>query len=202
MKTNFCLLFSLFLCLFVGTTIPSVSAQEMSKAEERALKKELRDLKRDLNRYQRMKMEDQALDAQISNKEGFLSTQGLVLDELNRQLTDRDQEIAMLEQEKIQHGTRLTTSSVDGKEQRVFFRVQIGAYQNKRIAEALSQNVNFSVEQGDGGLTKYMIGQFNSYQEAKQLAESLIDQGAQAFVVGYIDNSRVSNLKQMPKEYF
>jgi hypothetical protein len=65
----------------------------------------------------------------------------------------------------------------------------------------LSKNVNFSVEEGENGAKKYMLGNFNSYKEAKRFSEKLVNRGAQAYVVGYLDGQRVVNLKQMPQEY-
>lgn len=201
------------LTLLVSILSNSLYAQTMSRAEERQLLEELKALQKDPYRLLQMKKQNENLANEILQKEKFFSLQNAnreaLIDELGKKDSVtfylRDQVIKM-ENRNLTSGSIGDTTSLINRPSlantKAFFRVQIGAYRNKRLAKNLNTKYKFITEVGGNGLKKYLIGDFPSYEEAKKLTQYLARKGAQAFVVGYLDNKRLSSLRQMPKEYF
>jgi hypothetical protein len=197
-----------FFCLgcfcFISLT---TFAQKIGKEEERALNAELRDLQKNPGKYQQLKTYDKELLDMIKSKQAQKNQLNYQKTTLSQQLAERETALVKLNRELANTNTnnpstpRKLTSGNDGKTHEVVFRVQVGAYRNPKLARILNKNVNFSVEEGENGAKKYMLGNFNSYKEAKRFSEKLVNRGAQAYVVGYLDGQRVVNLKQMPQEY-
>lgn len=200
--------------LLVGFFSSSLKAQ-MSKAEERQLLEELKALQKDPYQLKQMKREYDDLENNILQKEKFLESQNAINETLLDQLGRKDSAIFSLRNLVIQMENRTLTSGPDSatgssgiditrptlENAKAYFRVQIGAYRNRKLAKSLKANYKFITEQGNDGLKKYLIGDFRSYDEAKKLTQYLTRKGAQAFVVGYLDNKRLNTLRLMPKEY-
>ena len=73
----------------------------------------------------------------------------------------------------------------------VVFKVQIGAYEERNIAENLTTAVVLDTEE-KGDLQKTVIGQFRSYQSADRLKKQLRAMGVHdAWIVPYKDGKRV-----------
>ena len=73
----------------------------------------------------------------------------------------------------------------------VVFKVQIGAYEERNIAENLTTAVMLDTEE-KGDLQKTVIGQFRSYQSADRLKKQLRAMGVHdAWVVPYENGKRV-----------
>ena len=201
------------LVLFLSLTTTIATAQILSKEEKRALKKELKELSKNPERLQQMKNESKELDLEMRDKESLVTDKSFWVDDLDRQLKAKDQEIDLLIKERSDLSIQLTSSSkkdttsftnpvtnINTKE--VYFSVQIGAYKNLKFVEKLKNQTNFTVEEDNSsGYKKFMIGKFDTYKEAKNLTKTLSKSGAQCFVVGYQNNTRVSNLKQLPAKY-
>jgi cell division protein FtsN len=85
------------------------------------------------------------------------------------------------------------TSSNDGK---VKFLIQIGAYKNQIPAEVLDRMMDLGrIEQdkGSDGTVKYFTGNFNSYEEAKNMKAQLISSGFDgAFVTAKFNGNYIS----------
>lgn len=180
-------------------------AQTLTSQEERDLREELKMLKKDPYRFQQMKKEDATLDLQLRNKEAELTKQVFILDERNEEAFMKDTLIESLREKRLAlekpNSTIKYTSSATGQSQEIYFRVQIGAYKNKKLVKKLEKAYNLVLEERNG-FTKFMIGQFSSYWEAKNLSKFLNKSGAQAYVVGYKDDVRVPDLKDLPEALF
>ncbi len=73
----------------------------------------------------------------------------------------------------------------------VWFRVQIGAYQDRRIDKDLETTKNISLEERDA-LQKIALGRFRNYVDAVKLKNQLVEMGLKdAWVVSYKDGERV-----------
>lgn len=73
----------------------------------------------------------------------------------------------------------------------VWFRVQIGAYEERHIDKSLETTDQLSLEQ-QNDLQKISLGRFRNYEEAKQLQDQLQAMGVKgAWVVSYQDGQRV-----------
>ena len=201
------------LVLFLSLTTTIATAQVLSKEEKKALKKELKELSKNPERLQQMKDESKELDLEMKDKESLVTDKSFWVDDLDRQLKAKDQEIDLLIKERSDLSIQLTSSGnkdttsftntvnkVNTKE--VYFSVQIGAYKNLKFVEKLKNHTNFTIEEDNSsGYKKFLIGKFNTYKEAKNLTKMLSKSGAQCFVVGYQNNTRVTNLKQLPAKY-
>lgn len=79
----------------------------------------------------------------------------------------------------------------------VKFKVQVGVFKNQPPAEVLSifsQLQNIVGEQTKSGLTRYVAGEFNSYEEAKTYQSELISKYGltDAFIVALFNNEYIS----------
>lgn len=73
----------------------------------------------------------------------------------------------------------------------VWFRVQIGAYQDRRIDNSLETTDQLSLEERNE-LQKIALGRFRNYDDAKRLQTQLQEMGLKdAWVVSYKDGERV-----------
>ena len=73
----------------------------------------------------------------------------------------------------------------------VWFRVQIGAYEDRAIDSELETTEGLSLE-GDDDLQKIVLGRFRTYEKAKRLQDHLKTMGvADAWIVTYQDGERV-----------
>ena len=73
----------------------------------------------------------------------------------------------------------------------VWFRVQIGAYEERRIDQSLQTTDQLALEQ-QNNLQKIVLGRFRNYEDAKQLQSQLQAMGVKgAWVVSYRDGVRV-----------
>lgn len=196
-------LLTFFLLLILS--LPA-SSQELSKEELAQLKKELKLLKKNPARLKQMRNEAKSLDRQYQEKDAEYTEQLLVFDQLSAEAYTRDTLLNSLQRQRQSMTATTLTSPEDNPYQvdaRAYFRVQVGAYRNSELSQSLENQFNFVIEADpQGGLSKYLIGSFKNYWEAKSLASYLINSGSEAFVVGYLDNQRVTSLKDMPQEYF
>lgn len=73
----------------------------------------------------------------------------------------------------------------------VWFRVQIGAYEERRIDQSLETTDQLALEQ-QNNLQKISLGRFRNYEDAKKLQTQLQTMGVKgAWVVSYRDGVRV-----------
>jgi hypothetical protein len=87
------------------------------------------------------------------------------------------------------------------RESKLLYRVQVQAiYGGKTSAKDIQNRYNLDRDvhvDYQGGYTKYTVGGFATYEEAKIYRDKLRSNGAPgAFVVGYYDDSRINDIKQ------
>lgn len=187
-------------------------AQSISKEELKSLKKELKALSKDPLKYKQMKEEDIDLNRYINDRENRVSDLNFMNKQLNQNLANKNQEVDQLGImiKEFDHNNILTSPPMDSgfaqvdslnvqpEAKGLVFKVQIGAYKQLKVAKKLEPKMNFTVEEADG-YTKYLLGKFKSYEEAKKFSNFLNKKGGQAFVVGYQDNQRLNSLKGIVK---
>lgn len=78
--------------------------------------------------------------------------------------------------------------------EKISFKVQIGAYKEHVPADVMDKMINIgdvnTVRQS--GLTRYLVGDFKSYEEANSKKDELISQGLDAFVVGSFNDKIIT----------
>jgi len=90
---------------------------------------------------------------------------------------------------------------VVSEESLLIYRVQVQAiYGGKTSAQDIKRRYSINEDvhvDYEGGYTKYTVGGFKTYEEAKAYRDERRRNGLPgAFVVGYYDNSRIKNVKQ------
>ena len=154
---------------FVGTSCKQTAEVP---AANMVSKNELEQVKRQLDRSNKL----------VSEKDAKLNQ----LMEENEQLKSQ---LATVQKSLQDVSTQLEATSDDFG---VWFRVQIGAYEGRRIDKELETTDDLALEEKDE-LQKVVLGRFRDYDAAKQLQEQLSGMGLKdAWIVSYKDGVRVS----------
>lgn len=89
-----------------------------------------------------------------------------------------------------------TTNNIAKKEGNVSYLVQIGAFRNAIASDVLSKKFNISEtikSEMAEGYSKFMVGNFNEYKQARSHREDIKQKGCKsAFVVAYNNSKRIT----------
>ena len=199
------------LTLFIGILTASLAFGQMTKAEQKAHKKEMKEWKK---RKKRMSSEDfkELVDNQIQLKAaaaGALSD----IESLENQVATKDGQIGDLQKQvtRMQASYQAAQRELDNLQQNiatqpvynpdlingedfsvgVVFKVQVGAFRKVDLEKYAETSKDFSQEEGEE-LRKYIIGNFRNYEDANVLKRYLREMGVDdAWVVPYRDGIRV-----------
>lgn len=194
-----------FLGILMAFGLPcALPAQKLSKEETKKLQAELKTLAKNPDKLKAQKKISEELtstenmrNAQYIDMKSKIKAQENNIKALDDQITTHNIELGKL---NVSLQAPQTPTKVDAPK-RAIYRIQIGAYSNGTLAQALQNQQNFEVEPIENGLKRYLVGKFTSYKEADKLVVKLRNIGAQAFIVGYLDGKRLGNLKEMPSEF-
>lgn len=159
------------LCLLGALAFSCKSTKETTSSEPTVKKRQLE------------KCEDQLaqLEAQLSDKE-------TVIRQLESQNQELGSQIAATERQLQTVTAKMQASSDDYG---IWFRVQIGAYENRRIDDNLETTDELSLEEKQN-LQKVSLGRFRQYEDAKRLKTQLQGMGLKdAWIVSYKDGQRI-----------
>jgi len=180
--------------LAVAISAP-LCAQKLSKEEAKKLQAELKILAKNPEKFkeQKKQFEELGVNENMRNAK-FIN--------LNAQFKTQETDTKALDDQIIEQKTLLGKQSVilQTPKIRAVYRVQIGAYNSIEVAQMLQNQLNFEIETLPTGMKRYLVGKFTSFQEANNLVQKLRNTGAQAYTVGYLDGTRLNNLKEMPVE--
>ncbi len=174
------------------STIATAQTKSNPKEEKKALKKELK-------RYKKMKpaaVRKMDLDYQediVGYKTEIekLKKDNRRIDSLQRALNESSNKMRMMEAD-IEAAKRESSNAKKNVFTGYYFRVQLGAYQNFDIKGKISKDENMQSENA-GGLDKYTVGYFKSYNEAQEFSKDVRKMGIKdAWVVAYKDGGRVN----------
>lgn len=207
------------LTLFIGILTASLAFGQMTKAEQKAHKKEMKEWKK---RKKKMSSEDfkELVDNQIQLKAaaaGALSD----IESLENQVATKDGQIGDLQKQvtRMQASYQAAQRELDNLQQNiatqpvynpdlingedfslgVVFKVQVGAFRKVDLEKYAETAKDFSQEEGEE-LRKYIIGNFRNYEDANVLKRYLREMGVDdAWVVPYRDGKRVP-LKEVVSE--
>lgn len=209
----------IFIFLFLSVQI---SYAQLSKQEMKALKNELKGLKKNLGKFKSMKTDLADLNKQVNSKQTEISAQEDQLGKLDTELSDKDRAIASLQGEIKDYKKKkkeVNAANIQGrfKEGATLFTIQIGSYVRTDLSQYMEQDVNFRVEtfqnENDGkSYKRYLLGFFQGnskgYWEAKYFAEYLarsmneVNEKFKPFVVGYKEGRFVEDIIKEMSEYF
>lgn len=165
----------------------SVQAQELTKNQKRALKKEIRTYKKNPEKWVKMQNQHQdkvkELSDEIAGLNAQLKTAELTSEQLAEQL--KLEQLRYLELEKTIPSTELPEGTV--------YQVQMGFYQYLDLVSFNDKLKTVRAEEIDGK-KRYVIGHFDNLLDAVQFSNDIKRIGvSDAFVTEYIDGKRNMN---------
>jgi septal ring factor EnvC (AmiA/AmiB activator) len=178
---------------YLGTSLlfTAPALAQLSKAEKKIWKKELRNLTPEA--VKSLRDENESLSSQLNtanqesdrlkstafNQELEIKSLKSQLDEVNEQLKFREVQLRLVNEE----GTRWDTG--------VVFKVQIAAIKEREHKRKIEKNHHLEVEDQDG-LHRYVLGNFRDYEDANFLKKRMRKVGINsAWIVPYKDGKRV-----------
>ncbi|MDG1046202.1 MAG: hypothetical protein P8P81_06320 [Bacteroidia bacterium] len=165
----------------------SAQAQELTKTQKRALKKEIRTYKKNPEKWVKMQNQHQTkikeLSDEIARLTGQLETAELTANQLAEQL--KLEQLRYEELEKTIPTSELPEGTV--------YQVQMGFYQYLDLVSFNDKLKTVRAEEIDGK-KRYVIGHFENLLDAVQFSNDIKRIGiSDAFVTEYIDGERNMN---------
>ena len=154
-------------------------------------------LKAEIENYQGQINDLKVRNKQLENQVGISSNTAKLLDDLRTKLASKDKQLSNLKSQfnELQEAYRNNQGKPVGVNTGLVYRVQIGAFVLDENAEDEFKSLNndtFTVERSDG-FSKYVLGVFETQEEADKFKGKLMEMGMRSpFVVPYIDGVRVS----------
>lgn len=142
------------------------------------------------SQLQQCQDESQRAQARLSELETELSRRGSNVQEVNAENDNLQRRLADT-QAALESATREAQAASDNYG--VWFRVQIGAYQDPKVDTQLMTNEEgMGLEQGND-MQRIMLGRFRDYEKAKQLQKQVQSLGVKdAWIASYKDGARIS----------
>ena len=165
----------------------SAKAQELTKTQKRALKKEIRTYKKNPEKWVKMQNQHQAKVKELSDEIASLNAQLNTAELTSKQLAEQ-LKLEQLRYEELEK-TIPTTELPEGK----VYQVQMGFYQYLDLVSFNDKLKTVRAEEIDGK-KRYVIGHFDNLLDAVQFSNDIKRIGvSDAFVTEYIDGERNMN---------
>lgn len=165
----------------------SVQAQELTKTQKRALKKEIRTYKKNPEKWVKMQNQHQDKVKELSDEIARLNAQLKTAELTSEQLAEQIklEQLRYVELEKTIPSTELPEGKV--------YQVQMGFYQYLDLLSFNDKLKTVRAEEIDGK-KRYVIGHFDNLLDAVQFSNDIKRIGvSDAFVTEYIDGKRNMN---------
>ena len=165
----------------------SAQAQELTKTQKRALKKEIRTYKKNPEKWVKMQNQHQAKVKELSDEIASLNAQLNTAELTSKQLAEqlKLEQLRYVELEKTIPTTELPEGNV--------YQVQMGFYQYLDLVSFNDKLKTVRAEEIDGK-KRYVIGHFDNLLDAVQFSNDIKRIGvSDAFVTEYIDGERNMN---------
>ena len=199
MKRNFLFV---VLAAFALAIIPTTQSfgQKMSKSDEKKWKKIAKNYTKNPAALKKMTEEHRQYSRNNAQWESEIEQLKRAVDEKNNRIESLQAESTQL-RSKVANMETMSTQRPeppvrnepmmdDNSNFGVWYKVQIGAYEDTRISQDL-QGDNLQLE-GEDSLQKIVIGNYRNYDDAKMLKDQLKTIGVKdAWVVSYKDGVRV-----------
>ncbi|WP_421977536.1 hypothetical protein [Roseivirga seohaensis] len=207
--------FTLLLGMFIAT---AAIGQEMTKAEKRAFKQEMKiwkkkkkamspeDFKALSEEHLKLKAANAGALSDIQTLETQLSAKDGQIGDLQKQVTRMQAAYQASQKEvenlKAQNDKRpaYNPDIINGEDFSigVVFKVQVGAFRKVDLKKYADTSKDFA-EEGADDLRKYVIGNFRNYEDANVLKRYLREMGVEdAWIVPYRDGKRVPLKEVLP----
>lgn len=178
------------------------SIAQLSKQEKKEWKSKYKAYKKDLEGFKILVEENGTLKGELSNAKNQLA-------DAKSKMSDKDANISDLQDENARMKSQVAAANSSAQEARnalnskpsepapmsmegVVFKVQVGAFAKKDMANFFENNPMFSGE-NEEGLQKITLGFFRDYWEADTFKKHLREMGVKdAWIVPYKDGQRVA----------
>jgi predicted RNase H-like nuclease (RuvC/YqgF family) len=185
MKTKYVNILLLVVAFFVSTQ-SSFAQEKLTVAEKKALKKEIKAYKKNPASYKDAKVKNEKkiadLEVELEALRNQLSTEWGKVDSLKTIIAENEQTIDEFEKSAIDCGKVPSQGTV--------YSVQIGNFNKLDLRSTFNTGKGLRTENYTGG-NAYLIGNFNSVEDAIQFANDIKKLGiTNAFVTQYIDGNR------------
>jgi len=185
---------NLLLVVLACMSIGFATAQDLTKKELKALKKEMKSL--GPVGFQKMKDDATAVQqkaSELQTQVTSLESEKLSLENKNAELQNEVSQVKKKleeagEQQKVEQYTTYEGAASKG----IIYKVQVGAFKGLDLRNYIGKHKNFSGEVGEDGLMRYNLGEFRDYWEADKFKKYLRDMGVKgAWISSYKDGKRV-----------
>lgn len=196
--------FFFILGLLLLIALPLWGQSKLSKKEKKALKKELKEYYYDIEKFEDMKRKNSEKQASIDSLRELVQRGNSNKAALDESLKDLQSEQAKLNAEISAVKARIDSIN-RAKQEKVnvvlgvpksgtVFSVQIGAYNQSQFSHLLQQQYGGKlIEVEENSMKKYLLGFYDSYEEAQQHRDNVRQLGIrQAWVVIYRDGQRIA----------
>jgi predicted RNase H-like nuclease (RuvC/YqgF family) len=185
MKTKYLKILILIAAFFIAIS-SSFAQEELTVAEKKALKKEIKAYKKNPELYKDVKVKNEkkiaVMETELESLRNQLSTEWSKVDSLKNIIAESEQTIDEFEKSSIDCGQVPSQGTV--------YSVQIGNFNKLDLRSTFNTGKGLRTENYTGG-NAYLIGNFNSAEEAIKFADNIKKLGiTNAFVTQYIDGSR------------
>jgi len=185
---------ALILCLlFALPAIAQLSKDEKKEWKNRAkeLKKNPEELKALVEENESLKSTNASLNAQVENIEGQLNNKEAQIAAAQQAAKAAEAAADAARKKAMAMNKQPKSGNMAMDESGVWFKVQVGAFENIDMSEYFKNNPNFSGETAENGAQRITLGRFRDYWEADKFKKVLRDMGVrEAWIVPYEDGTR------------
>jgi TolA-binding protein len=165
----------------------SVQAQELTKTQRKALKKEIRTYKKNPEKWVKMQNKHQSKVTELTDEIAILNGQ------LKSAEMEREKLAEQLKLEKLRYVELEKTIPTTELPEGTVYQVQMGFYQYLDLVSFNDKLKTVRAEEIDGK-KRYVIGHFDNLLDAVQFSNDIKRIGvSDAFVTEYIDGERNMN---------
>jgi hypothetical protein len=185
----------LFLCTFLAFLASGFVYGQLSKTEAKEWKKAKKamspeEFKVMVDQTTELQQHVNQLEADLSASESEFRQKEQEVAVLQTKLQTLEQDLAETQVLDVSSGTASGHATKVSKG--VVFKVQIGAFRNKDLAEYFGTSENFGGEVDADGTQRYTLGNFADYWQADKFKKYLREMGVKdAWIVPYKDGRRV-----------
>ena len=199
-----------FFTLLIGVLSATMAFGQMTKAEKKAYKREMKEWKKKkkamtpddfkvlFEEHTALKASNAAmvgevetLEEQITAKDQQISDQQKQVQRMQAQYQATQRELDNLKSQPKQPAYNPEVINGEDFSVGVVFKVQVGAFRKMDLGKYANQSKEFSQEEMQE-LRKYVIGNFRNYEDANVLKRYLREMGVEdAWIVPYRDGKRV-----------
>lgn len=207
--------FTLIFLLNISFSFGQEEEEGLSKNDKKVLKAELKLMKKNPEKLQRMKNSMATINSEINAKVAQIQSLESQLASLDQELQSKSSpeqlktDIEALRTKRQELKARIALwnkNKPDGSG--VVYRVQIGAYLNTDFSQYADNHPNFTVDGSRDNFKRYLVGYFKDYEAAKYFSQYVLmsmepkprNKKYMPMVVGYQDGQRIENLKKFLEE--